>query len=356
VKQPKKYDLSVVEWPGARNDSGTLALSEANASLCGYWLMLRPWLRVVTTLTLVTAVAVFVLDKYVRTQWYQATAIIRPASREGPISPLAMMLGSTSLATSLGALTGGGGLGDEIADDVAKYMTLMKSYRFTVSLVERHKLQPMLYRRSEISRLTHPFAKLPASPEALHWIWYKGMLSRFSYHYDEPKGNLILHFMSPDRAEASQVLQYYIDDLRSRLRSRAVQEARGAVASLESALKETSDPLIEQQLAILAAQQIQQEKTAQAQADFAFTVLEPPFVAQAVYEPNALLHGLVALVLTPLFCFIAIVLYQRVYLPIREAVQVLSDARSTNDSEAPAVNGADGPSRGDFDDARQVKL
>ncbi len=104
------------------------------------------------------------------------------------------------------------------------------------------------------------------------------------------------------------------------------------------------------------AEQIQQEKTAQAEADFAFAVLEPPFVAQAVYKPDAMLQSLVALVLTPLFCFIAILLYQRVYVPIREAEQVLSAARGADDSDAPAANGAGVQGRGDFEDARQVKL
>ncbi len=356
MKQPRKHDLSVVEGPGGSNDSETLALSDANASLFGYWLILRPRLRVVAALTLVVVATVYVLDKYVRTQWYQATAIIRPASREGPISPLATMIGSTSLAASLSALTNVGGLGDEIANDAAKYMTLLKSYGFTVSLVERHNLQPMLYRKSEISRLTHPFAKLPASPETLHWIWYKGMRARFSYHYNEPDGNLILHFMSPDKAEAKQVLRYYISDLRLRLRSRAVEETSGAVSSLESALKETPDPLIEQQLALLVAEQIQQEKTAQAEADFAFAVLEPPFVAQGVYKPNALLQSAVALVLTPLLCLVSIVLYQRVYLPIREAEQALSAGHRAHDLNAPVENGVAGHGRGDLEDARQMKL
>lgn len=339
VKQYKKHELSLIDGQSPLVEPATLVLSEANASLLEYWLMLRPRLRVIAALTIAIVVMTFVLDGYVRTQWYRATAIIRPASREGPISPLATMIGSTSLAQSLSALTSVGSLGDEIANDAAKYMTLLKSYDFTVDLVRRHKLQPMLYRKSRIGELLHPWAKPPTTSEARHWFWYKAMGMRFSYHYDDRDGNLVLRFISPDQAEAKQVLQYYIDDLRARLRNRAVRETDAAVISLKGALRQTSDPLLEQQLAMLVAEQIQQEKTAQAEADFAFAVLEPPFVSQSVYKPKTALQCIVALFLTPLLCFIAVILYHRAYLPIRDAQRILSGGHAGQEANSAQENG-----------------
>lgn len=323
--------------------SEILLLSDANASLLGYWIILRPRLLPVTAITLAMAAAVFVVDKYVRTQWYRATAIIRPASREGPISPLATMIGSMSLAQSLTALTNVGGLGDGIANDAGKYMTLLKSYDFTINLVKRHKLQPMLYRESRIGHLLHFWAKPPASVEAQRWLWYQAMKVRFSDRFDDRDGNLVLHFAAPEKNEAKRILEYYISDLRAKLSKRAVQETDAAMRSLQVALRQTPDPLVEQQLALLVAEQIRQEKTAQAEADFAFAVLEPPFVSDPVFQPKTLLESAIALSLTPLVCLAAIILYQRVYVPIRTAERALAASQEDRDSSFPVGNENAGP-------------
>ncbi|MFZ0657273.1 MAG: hypothetical protein WAM05_01045, partial [Candidatus Binataceae bacterium] len=77
-----------------------------------------------------------------------------------------------------------------------------------------------------------------------------------------------------------------------------VQAASSAVASLQDEIRETSDALLQNQLYELVARQIQREKIAQVQADFAFKVIEPPVVPDNYYAPQARRNATVAATIT----------------------------------------------------------
>jgi hypothetical protein len=75
--------------------------------------------------------------------------------------------------------------------------------------------------------------------------------------------------------------------LRDKLRNEAVTTAGAAALSLQDEIRRTPDALLQNQLYELMAHQIQREKLAQVQANFAFKVIEPPVVPDHYYAPSA---------------------------------------------------------------------
>jgi len=86
------------------------------------------------------------------------------------------------------------------------------------------------------------------------------------------------------------------------VRSREVHNAADAVASLNQRLKTISDTFLIREIYELIAAQIQRQQLAEIEADFAFTVLQPPVAPDLPVWPrvlvNALAGGFIALMLS----------------------------------------------------------
>ncbi len=299
-------------------------------TLLEYWLILRPWRRRIAMVAVVSAVLVFVVAKFLMTQWYQATAVIRPASQQGPVSPLANVVGSISAGGALSSLmSSASGLGEAIPSDAAEYMDLTQGYNFTVALIEQHHLGPMLDQQSLLHRIfVDPRRRLlnaienyfsPSGPPDKRWGWYLAMQRRYDIEFNDQMGNLTLTFKDRNPDAATKVLGFYIEDLRTALRARSIKDTNAVVDSLEKELGQTSDPLVQQQLATLLASEIQQEKTAEAQADFAFAVTDAPYCPSVIYSPNASRLAVAAGVMVPSMLCLWLLFFARVYVPLRVA-------------------------------------
>src|SRR5579885_1210502 len=292
-----------------------------------HWLIIKPWRRHITYATLIGVCVTFVTCKFVLDRWYQASAIIRPASQQGWVSPLAMMLSSSfSFSQTLSSVIGNStGLSSQTPSDAAEYMDIVQSYDFSVNLIERHHLVPILEKplKARIRRRLKPLlARIwpnSVGPQADLWHWYQDLQDRFSIDYDDKQGNLTLTFLDLDRTTAREILVFYIDDLRDKIRQRTIQETQAAVQSLQEQYRATSDALLQQQLATTIAGEIQQESAAEAEADFAFSLTEPPFTSIKVYEPKAVLFCLLAALLIPIGAVAWLEFYANVYAPFRKA-------------------------------------
>ena len=119
------------------------------------------------------------------------------------------------------------------------------------------------------------------------------MLERLRCDYSVKNSSITLSFEDPSRERAQRILGYEIDDLREKLRSREVHNAADAVASLNQRLKMISDTLLLREIYELVATQIQRQQLAEIEADFAFTVLQPPVAPDLPVWPRALINALV---------------------------------------------------------------
>jgi hypothetical protein len=245
-------------------------------------LPLRRWWLPIAAGTVIAILVTAMVSKFVLIKWYRATAILKPVTATTAQSRLVGLLG--------GEISGGGveaGLLETGSVSAGQeYLTILKSFAFSTSMVERHHL------REEI--LEHDLAGMSNAGSDPQWQIYRILNKRFSGDYSLKAGQLNLNYESPDRRWAERILGYYVDDLRDRLRTREVQSATAAAISFQEQIGITADTLLQRQLYELIAKQIEREKLAQVEADFAFTVLEPPTASDRPYRPQVLINSMAA--------------------------------------------------------------
>jgi hypothetical protein len=216
--------------------------------------------------------------KFFAVKFYRAQAVIAPISSEpsfGSASDSGDLMDNLGVGGGIMSLfnLAGGGDTSVIAE---RYLSIMNSYAFTTDLMKRYQLE-----RKIIG------VQSKNAPTISRWTMHRELVSRFASEYDYKSGNLMLYFLDTNRDDAVRILGYYLDSLRDKLRNEEVQSAAVAAASLQEEIRKTSDALLQTQLYELMARQVQREKLAQVQADFAFKVIEPPVVPDNYYAPSA---------------------------------------------------------------------
>jgi LPS O-antigen subunit length determinant protein (WzzB/FepE family) len=172
-----------------------------------------------------------------------------------------------------------------------EYVTILESFAFTTELIGKYGLANELLTPAEMNG--HAFA----TSAALRWSAYNVMRSRFSCDYSIKTGNLTIYYVDTDSQRAQRILGYYVDGLRDKLRQREIHDSSAAVTSLQDEVRATSDTLLAQSLYELMAKQLQRKKLAQVQAEFAFTVLEPPVAPLRPFYPRVLFSSAMAMVI-----------------------------------------------------------
>jgi hypothetical protein len=238
--------------------------------------LLRSRWMLIVGLTIGIGLGYGLYTKFLTVKWYRAQAIVTPVPPDEGIS---MGSGGTEdmmdgLGGGIASLLGGGG-----ADTVTlaeRYTAIMNSYAFTTDLVNKYHLENQIIG-----------VRSKNAPTVTKWSMHTQITDRFNTEYDFKSGNLTLYFMDPSPADAQKILGYYLDDLRDKLRNEEVQAAASAADSLQEEVRKTSDALLQTQLYELMARQVQREKIAQVQSDFAFKMVEPPVVPDNYYAPKA---------------------------------------------------------------------
>ncbi len=256
-----------------------------------YFIILREkWLPIASA-TLAAVLAAGLVAKFALTRWYRAEAIIRPVSGAAIESRLTGLLGGIA-GGGLGGLGAAAAmLGRGGTADAEEYLSILRSFEFNTALAERHHLGPDFLKRNW---MVPSFLEAHRDPR---WRIYRALKKRFAGDFSMKTGNITLYYQEKNREKAEQILGYYINDLRALLRAREVTGASAALTSLEDEAATTPDELLRTQLEVLAAKQMQRKKLAQVEADFAFTVIDPPAAPDRPYSPWPLLDGLVAGVL-----------------------------------------------------------
>jgi capsular polysaccharide biosynthesis protein len=259
--------------------------------------MLKHRRRLIFAWAFVFALAAGLMTKFVLTKWYRAFAVISPTPQED-LSQSAGMY-DVGMQMMLGDLMGSGAVA--LAQ---KYTLIVKSYEFTMDLVDRYALAPRVWGSKQ--KLEEAATQ---NPQTLRWRTYKLMLGRFNSEYDYKSGSLSLSFIDPEPAQAKRIVGLYVDSLRSKLREEAVHKASVIAASLQAQAVKTSDPLLQSRLYQLAAQQLQRQIIAQAQSDFFFSLVDPPVAPGVIYSPSAKLNALLGAIVGAILCSVLVLAY-----------------------------------------------
>ncbi len=291
-----------------RIHSGGPELRESGAgnldSLFDSWFLLKRRWRLILIVTVLAFAWVFVMTKFVLTKWYQATALVRPSPPQSEANEMSSIASQVLGGGGLGSMLSSMGLDTQTQDEAEKDMSIIQSYSFTMDLLDRHRLTPVI---SSESRSLLSFGE-----EITPWNLNEAMEARFDCNFDIETGNITLTFMAPSRAEARMVLKFYIDDLREKLRLHEIRKAALAIESLKEQAAQTNDSLLQQDLYSLLAKQVQKQQLAKVQADFAFTVIDPPVVPDKPHRPKVMLSSAVAAALAFFGCIGAVLMNQRI--------------------------------------------
>ena len=254
--------------------------------LAPYIIKLRERWRTIASAAVTASAVTALITGFVLPKWYRASAVIRPISTPAVESRISVFLGGLGggFGGGLGGLAASLGAGGE--SDAQEYIAILQGFQFNLSLAERNNLSAELMKPGWLGFL-HP----SSDP---HWTIYRVLEKRFDCEYSIKTGNITLYFQARNRAEAQQVLTWYIDDLRSLLRTREISSTSSAIASLEDEARTTPDALLRTVLYDLIAKQVQRRKMAQVEADFAFRVLDPPAASDKPYSPWVLADSILA--------------------------------------------------------------
>jgi uncharacterized protein involved in exopolysaccharide biosynthesis len=297
---------------GYATDAGlTVAASHPHVTveILRYLRLYRQYWKRIALLVFVAMSTVAVYDLVFATYRYQGTATITPVPPSdydlgvnGGLSGL-LSSGGGGGGSGLSSLLSGGSDNEMISEN---YMSIMNSFDFTMNLVKRyHLMSRMIAKESSDAASMTP------------WDVYKRINKEFDTDYDYKSGNLTITYIDQDPAMAREVVGYYLQALQDKLRAEEMQSASIAAKSLQEEVSHTSDSLLQQQLYQLMAYQIQREKLAQLQANFAFKVIEPPMVPDHKYSPHTLIETLLA--------GVVVIFFGCVYLTFREWIRIARD-------------------------------
>jgi len=267
-------------------DAPVAEFQHATLEMLRYWSLLWERRNLVFWLTVVAALVAGLYARFIMGKVYRAEALITPIPPSENAENQAGGLMENPTAEGLSALFSFGSSSDN-ALVAQRYMAIVRSYDFTMHVVQRYHID------REVLRGTGHTIR-----DMTRWNLYQLIQSRLGTEYDYKSANLSLYFIDSDRNVAEAMLTDVLDQLREKLRSEEVDSASAAVAALSAQVAKTSDALLQNQLYDLMARQIQREKLAQVQADFAFKVIEPPVTPDYHVGHGAKYYSGLAAVLT----------------------------------------------------------
>jgi Chain length determinant protein len=277
-------------------NSATGRNPSATNMLIGRWLLLYSHWRIIAISVLGSVILAVIYAKLLATPQWQANATLIPVGEQKRQSELLgfseILVGGGDLSSLLG--------GSEVGDLAQEYMATMKSYEFTMALVDRYHFAELIDPTGEIRGTSGP----QRDPR---WQFYRFVSQAlFSCDFDQMTNEVKLHFLAPSRALATRALQLYLKHLNDVEATREEAEAKAAVAWIEAEIRTTSDPQLQPKLAELQQRQFEREKLAHVEADLSFKVIEHPISADRHYSPSLVLDSALAVILALFVSVVAI--------------------------------------------------
>jgi uncharacterized protein involved in exopolysaccharide biosynthesis len=252
----------------------------------------RRWKFVAGT-TLALTAAVFTLSLF-QQKWYRAEAVVRPASTSERLSEFAS---EASIALSGGSAFSNVLDAQEAALDGEKFASILQSRMFTARLVHRHRLERMLIDELDAGRIGQPLSD---------WDAWLAMQKIFRCSVNLETGNVSLSLLAHSAAEARGILGYYISELRDTLREGEISRADAAMQSLQAEAKAAPDRMLAEQLYVLVARQKERERVAEADAGFAFALIDAPDCPDRPYRPRVIVNTAAAAAAGVLSCIVLV--------------------------------------------------
>jgi uncharacterized protein involved in exopolysaccharide biosynthesis len=253
----------------------------------GRWL----FLSVVAAITALTVTVALLLPDV-----YRAEATLAPAADD---------LAPKGIGGNLGGVMGLAGinLGGSVVDKTKVAIATAQSREFLIDFIRRHKLVvPLMAAQSWnpatgklsidpekydvtnhrwVRRVDPPRSSEPSSLEA-----YEAFRELLEVSLDEKTGLILLSVDHVSPVVAKEWADLIIADLNAQMSSQDAAEAGRSVGYLRMQLKETSITDIRNVFYGMIGEQIKIMMLAQAKPEYAFKIIDPPYVTEKPAKPN----------------------------------------------------------------------
>lgn len=237
---------------------------------------------------------------------YRASAVIKPSFEEQ--GKTAGILGTIS---SLGFAVGG-------PSKVEDLEVLFKSKDLTIRVFGKYKLWPLVFPRdfdSETGLMTPGWSERlrggngePRPPG--NWDAIRAAKERLGVVTERRTGTLMLSFDAESPEDTARIVEYYLEEAKSRLQEEALARAHGNKNFLLGQIEKTIDPLTRDRLYSLFGHEVEKEMLAKNREQFGFVRIDAPVVPDRKSSPRRLLTGAIA-TLTAFFFACLFVLVRR---------------------------------------------
>lgn len=290
----------------SNGESGQREFKEMEVNLPEYWVILRRIWWMVLLLSLATGIATLLVTMRM-SKVYRASAIISPVAEEGK-QGLALGGALASFGISLGGPT-----------RVEDLETLFKSNELTIRVFGKHDLWPTLAG----NRYDPKTGRM--KPGWMEWIsgmggdarppgkWdaIRAVEARYMVNINKRSGTLTISFESPSPEGSANILQYFLNEGKTRLQEEALERAGRNKRFLEEQISRTIDPIAKDRLYHLYGQEVEKEMLARNREQFGFKVVDPPIPPDRKSKPRIRLSAILATVVSSLVWTVALFLWVR---------------------------------------------
>lgn len=274
------------------NEDNLQTENESNIDLAVYlkilWKRRRLIAAIVAICFVTTTVAVFLMKKT-----YQASAVIAPVDN----SKLPNIGGLGSLASSFSGILGGSSNSEEINSllnsNILREEVIIKYNLLHVFFEDRWDAEKKTWHEPTAFQTFYYSTILGVEEEKLKqpgvWDGLRFLEKKLKIKKDTKENTLTITFEYQDPVITARIVDHFIDGLNDHMSGEAIRVAQANRKYLEAELEKTFDPLLQQKIYAMIAQQIETATLAQAKENYAFKVLDPPMVPDKKIKPKKLL-------------------------------------------------------------------
>jgi len=224
---------------------------------------------------------------------YQSTAVITPEKDERRQSPA---LGALA---SFGINVGG-------PSSVEDLETLLKSNDLAVRVFRKYKPWPILFGERydpatggiKASAKDSVFSGEKKPKPLGDWDAIYAAKGRLRISVVKKANTLAVSFESPSAEGSASMVQYFLDEAKSRLQEETLDRAIRNKKFIEEQIGKTGDALTRDRLYSLYGQEVEREMIARNREQFGFRVIDSPRVPDRKFKPNRSKSAILATVLS----------------------------------------------------------
>jgi uncharacterized protein involved in exopolysaccharide biosynthesis len=196
---------------------------------------------------------------------YQSRAVIMPSdattNTQGSMHDMARRFGISTGQTS----------------STAEIVSLLRSNILTEKVIKKHNLLNIFFKKDDLG-------KMAESSKTWNGIRYLKAIYQVNTKLREGIIELSAEFKDPKIS--ADIINYILTELTDYMSSEAKRTAETNRKYLESLINKNTDPLIQNKIYSLIAQQIEISMMADVKQNFAFRTLDPPKVPDMHIKPN----------------------------------------------------------------------